>query len=169
MRSILGSIILTLAASTMLASEISLDTEEFVLPTRGSMPHDLLIDGNGVVWHTTRRRSVVGAFDPTTGKFEEFVRGDSAFGFHGLTADKNGDIWYSNPGFSNSIGKLNPLTGRKKTFAFNIAGAGWPEALVFDDSGNLWFTLANGNTVGATRSANRSLCVFQRRNQYTPP
>lgn len=65
---------------------------------------------------------------------------------HNLIVDPRG-VWYA--GNANGrIGLLDPETGAVRTFPMPDPAARDPHTLVFDDAGDIWFTVQNGGFVG---------------------
>jgi virginiamycin B lyase len=68
-------------------------------------------------------------------------------GPHGLTADKDGNIWYTG-NLNSRIGKLNPKTGELTEYSMPNPAARDPHTPIFDQKGTLWFTVQGANVVG---------------------
>ena len=78
---------------------------EWMVPTKGSHPHDPLAAADGTIWYTGQMASVLGRLNPRTGAFREYRTKTSDSGPHGLAADQEGDIWFTG-NFAGYIGKL---------------------------------------------------------------
>ena len=89
---------------------------------------------------------MLGRLDPETGRFKEYPLTPKA-GPHGLTADKDGNIWYT-ANFGSRVGKLNPKTGELTEYPMPNPAARDPHTPIFDQKGTLWFTVQGGNMVG---------------------
>jgi sugar lactone lactonase YvrE len=91
--------------------------------------------------------NVVGRVDPKTGQAKEYKLKTPHSGPHGITADAQGNIWYTgnNAGL---IGKLDPKSGEVTEYPLPDPNARDPHTLTFDRNGVLWFTVQQGNFVG---------------------
>jgi len=111
--------------------------KEWVVPTQGSAPHDIVVDGNGIVWYTAIGANKIGRFDPATEEFQEFSIPTQSSRPHGLVADESSNIWFTEQGAS-QIGKLDPATGEIEEFPTPTPNSG-PHTPIMGD-GVLWFT-----------------------------
>src|SRR6185503_17393296 len=68
-------------------------------------------------------------------------------GPHGLTSDKEGNIWFT-ANTKAYVGKLDPKTGQVTEYPMPDAAARDPHTPLFDPRGILWFTVQNANMVG---------------------
>jgi virginiamycin B lyase len=91
--------------------------------------------------------NTLGRLDPATGKIQEYHLKTADSGPHGLTADKEGNIWFT-ANYQGYIGRLNPQTGEVSEYPMLDPKARDPHSLVFDRKGILWFTVQTGNFVG---------------------
>ena len=91
--------------------------------------------------------NTLGRLDPGTGQFKEYVLKTSHTGPHGLTEDKDGNIWFTGNSAS-LIGKLDPKTGAVTEYRMPNPDAKDPHTLIFDRDGILWFTVQQANMVG---------------------
>ena len=128
--------------------------KEWVLPTRGTRPHDPAVAPDGAIWYTGQASDMLGRFDPATNRFKEYklstqksVTQPYGAGPHGLVADKQGSIWFTaqQGGY---VGKLDPKTGGVTKYQMPDPSAKDPHTPIFDQQGTLWFTLQNSDMVG---------------------
>ena len=70
---------------------------EYDLPRSGSLPHDAMVDEEGMVWYQDFHRPYLGMLDPRTGKAKEWempvLRPGFLPGTQGLQVDKGGTPW----------------------------------------------------------------------------
>ena len=129
------------------AGPVEVSINEWVVPTRGSHPHDPMYAPDGSAWYTGIQANLLGRFDPGTQKFSEFHLKTPDSGPHGLTPDKDGYVWFT----ANSkayIGKLDPKTGEVMEYPMPDPKARDPHTPLFAPNGNLYFTVQGGNMVG---------------------
>lgn len=119
--------------------------KEWDVPTPGSDPHDIVVDGNGIVWYTAIGANKIGRFDPATEQFREFDIPTPSSRPHGLVADGDGNIWFTEQGAS-KIGRLDPATGEIEEFPTPTPGSG-PHTPIMGDA-VLWFTEQNASKMG---------------------
>ena len=105
-------VIASLVAPTVSRAEVRIQT--YALPKGGGFPHDLAVDGEGIVWYTAQRDGKLGRLDPATGKVDLVPLGPNAAarGYVNLntaTFDKRGRIWFT--GQNGIYGRLDPKTG----------------------------------------------------------
>src|ERR1700688_745240 len=72
---------------------------EYDLPRKDAQPHDVVMDGDGVVWYSDFSHEMIGALDPATGKVADYelptLRPDEPKGSLDLELDPRGDLWLS--------------------------------------------------------------------------
>jgi streptogramin lyase len=72
---------------------------EYDLPRRPMMPHDVIVDGDGVAWFSMFDEQFLGRFDPRTLQYAEFAiptpRPDFPKGTLDLEVDPQGNLWLS--------------------------------------------------------------------------
>jgi virginiamycin B lyase len=73
---------------------------EYDLPRETISPHDVIIDGGGMVWYSSFGEQNLGRLDPKTGKVTEFPMEEHKPGFPtgslGLRSDPQGNLWLGN-------------------------------------------------------------------------
>src|SRR5450631_2267627 len=93
---------------------------EYDLPRETISPHDVIVDGGGMVWYSSFGEQNLGRLDPRTGKVTEFPIPEHKPGFPtgllGLRSDPQGNLWLGNM-YQATIAKFDPRT---ETFKF------WP-------------------------------------------
>ncbi len=117
--------------------------KEWMLPTKGSRPHDPLATPDGMIWWTGMFANKLGRLDPETGEMTEFELSRPRSGPHGLINDKAGHIWFT-ANSSTYVGELDPATGKITVYPLNEPAARGPHTPIFDQKGTLWFTLQSG-------------------------
>ncbi len=93
---------------------------EYDLPRETISPHDVIIDGSGIVWYSSFGEQNLGRLDPKTGKVTEFPMEEHKPGFPtgalALRSDPEGNLWLGNM-YQATIAKFDRKT---ETFKF------WP-------------------------------------------
>ncbi len=103
---------------------------EYDLPRRPLMPHDVIVDRDGIVWFSQFDEQFLGKFDPRTLKVTEFAIPVQRPGFPkgtlDLEVDPQGNLWLSHM-FQSGIVKFDKKTGKFQAFPL-------PAGVVNDDS-----------------------------------
>ena len=93
---------------------------EYDLPRETISPHDVIVDGSGMVWYSSFGEQNLGRLDPQTGKVTEFPIPEHKPGFPtgllGLRSDRDGNLWLGNM-YQATIAKFD-----RKSEAFKF----WP-------------------------------------------
>ena len=93
-------------------------------------------DRDGNVWTVVVNKDRIVKYLPESGVFEEIVLpGRETLPF-ALAVNQAGTVWYSTAG-TGKIGYVDPATGRPVEISADRILNG-PEAMLFDDEGNLW-------------------------------
>jgi streptogramin lyase len=70
---------------------------EYDLPRPTAMPHDVILDDQGMAWYSDFGHQYLGKLDPKTGKVTEFtvptLKADYPPGMLDIEIDKRGDLW----------------------------------------------------------------------------
>jgi virginiamycin B lyase len=70
---------------------------EYDLPRSVAMPHDVILDSDGMAWYTDFGHQFLGKLDPKSGKVTEYqvpmLKAEFPPGMLDLQLDKHGDIW----------------------------------------------------------------------------
>src|SRR3984885_13129838 len=86
---------------------------EYDLPRETISPHDVIVDGSGMVWYSSFGEQNLGRLDPKTGKVTEFPIEEHKPGFPtgllGLRSDRDGNLWLGNM-YQATIVKFAPST-----------------------------------------------------------
>ena len=92
---------------------------EYDLPRSGALPHDALVDRDGMVWYCDHGENILGRLDPKTGKVTEFptplLKPGFPRGCHFLEIDANQDLWIS-MGAQGAVAKIDRKTQEMKTW-----------------------------------------------------
>src|SRR6266849_1694217 len=92
---------------------------EYDLPRRPLMPHDVIVDRDGVVWFSQFDEQFLGKFDPKTLKHTEFAipvqRPEFPKGTLDLEVDPEGNLWLSHM-FQSGIVKFDKKTEKFQAF-----------------------------------------------------
>jgi virginiamycin B lyase len=103
--------------------------------------HTVRFDPGGNIWSTGFPLS---RMDPETGKFTDFW--DVASHTYGLEPDRDGNIWFTNPG-TGQIGRADWKTLKIKQWTVPTPG-GYERRLAFDSEGILWFGEYENGKIG---------------------
>src|SRR6266849_7010415 len=92
---------------------------EYELPRKPLMPHDVIVDGDGIVWFSQFDEQFLGRFDPATLQYTEFAipvqRPDYPKGTLDLEVDPHGNLWLSHM-FQSGIVKFDKKTEKFQAF-----------------------------------------------------
>jgi len=103
---------------------------EYELPRKPLMPHDVIVDRDGIVWFSQFDEQFLGRFDPKTRKYTEFPipvqRPDYPKGTLDLEVDPEGNLWLSHM-FQSGVVKFDKKTQTFQAFPL-------PAGLVNEDS-----------------------------------
>jgi virginiamycin B lyase len=106
----------------------------------GGSKHTVRVDRHGNVWATGYPLS---RFDPETGKFTDFPEAAHTYS---LEFDKDGNVWFSNPG-TGQIGKIDWQT-LKITQWTPPTKDGYERRIELDSKGIVWFVEYNTGKIG---------------------
>ncbi|HZF73786.1 MAG TPA: carboxypeptidase regulatory-like domain-containing protein [Gemmatimonadaceae bacterium] len=92
---------------------------EYDLPRKPLMPHDVIVDRDGIVWYSQFDQQFLGRFDPKTLMHAEFAipvqRPDFPKGTLDLEVDPEGNLWLSHM-FQSGIVKFDKKTEKFQAF-----------------------------------------------------
>jgi virginiamycin B lyase len=117
---------------------------EFPIPTPASVPFDVAIAADGMVWFTEFGADQIGRLNPATGAITEFPVGAGPNGPRGIAIGSDGKVWFTKR-FEHTVGFLDPATGA--VTAFPLAGSPGPEGIAAAPDGSFWFTQAAAGNV----------------------
>ncbi len=132
------------------AENVDPEIIEWRVPWSNTRPRDPYVDGEGRVWFVGQQGNYVAWLDPESGEFTRFNLLPGA-GPHNLIVDDS-YVWYAGNTDAH-IGRLNPVDGEITRFDMPDPAARDPHTLVFDQNGDIWFTVQNGNFVGKLSKA----------------
>ena len=93
---------------------------EYDLPRPDAMPHDAVVDSDGMVWYSDHREQYLGRLDPKTSQVVEFhipvLKPGFPTGFHFLQLDREGSIWLS-MGAQGGVAKIDRKTQKVQTWS----------------------------------------------------
>jgi beta-lactamase superfamily II metal-dependent hydrolase/sugar lactone lactonase YvrE len=131
--------------------------QEWVVPTPNSLPHDIVVDRNGVAWFTEINSNKIGMFDPETEKFLEFDIPTPSSRPHGLVPHEDGSIWFTQQAAS-KLGRLDPSTGEIEEYDTPTRNSG-PHTPIMGN-GVLWFTEQAASKIGRLDIATGTIDEF---------
>jgi len=92
---------------------------EYDLPRRPMLPHDVIIDADGIAWISLFDEDFLGRFDPRTLQYKEYpipvTRKDFPKGSLDLEVDPDGNLWLSRM-FQTGAAKFDKKTERVQSF-----------------------------------------------------
>ena len=108
----------------------------------GTVPGDAgvmlpALDQQGNVWFGEMFTNKLGRLNPQTGAITTWTAPNGRYNIMDTAVDAQGDIWYTEQA-ANYIGRFNATTEKFTQYPLGASAA--PQDLVFDTSGNLWFT-----------------------------
>jgi virginiamycin B lyase len=123
---------------------------EFDIPTPDSLPEGIAVDPSGEVWFDELASNGLGVLFPGNGTIREVTipSGPDGLGCGpvGVTPQGNGSYWIACE-FSNQLDEYVPSQGVLKQFDLPVPLSA-PLQILFDRSGNLWFTAADAGMLG---------------------
>jgi virginiamycin B lyase len=130
-----------LVAPAVVHAEVAI--QAYALPKGGGSPHDVAVDGAGIVWYTAQRDGKLGRLDPATGAVDLVPLGPGAAP-HGVIIGPDGAPWVTEGG-TNSIVRVDPKTREVKSWPLP-QGHGYANlnTATFDRQGRIWFTGQSG-------------------------
>jgi len=136
--------------------------KKYDVPTKGSMPTDLVIDADGKIWIAQLRNNYseegdrIAVFDPEKEVFTQYKLADKS-GPIGLALD-NENIWITQT-YAHSIGKFNRYDFSYKQFEPS-KGMVSPIGIAVDDKGTVWFAQHGASKVSSFGESNQTLFEF---------
>lgn len=150
--------LLILAACSVCPKESAGDTvdiREWLVPWEVSAEAAAYVDVNGRVWFAGADDDYIGNFSPDSATFSRYDLPGRTRPV-ALAVDANGHIVYASNN-RRHIGILDPATARIEEIAMPDRAAKALRAMIFDDSGDIWFTADEGNFVGRLLVASRRI------------
>jgi len=93
---------------------------EYDLPRQTIQPHDVILDSEGMVWHSSFGEQFIGKLDPATAEYTQFpvplLKPGSPTGNLGLKTDPDGNLWFGMT-FQGAMAKLDRKTGKIQTWS----------------------------------------------------
>ncbi len=93
---------------------------EYDLPRKTIMPHDVIVDKDGMVWYSDFGALFMGKMDPKTGKVTEYpipkIKEGFPVGTLDLEPDQEGNMWVAMM-YQGGIAKLDTKTGKVQTWS----------------------------------------------------
>jgi streptogramin lyase len=93
---------------------------EYDLPRKTIEPHDVIVDGDGMVWYSDFGALLLGRMDPKTGRVTEYpiplIKEGFPVGTLDLEADRDGNLWVGLM-YQGGVAKLERTTGKVQTWS----------------------------------------------------
>ncbi|TQV73563.1 cytochrome C [Exilibacterium tricleocarpae] len=141
----------TKRAPTLVAGEVSVEFDEWQVPTLGQRSRDPIEAADGAIWWAGQWGNLIGSIDPKSSAMKEYTLPKNAMP-HTVTTDTAGNIWYTG-NKNGTLGKLDPTTGKITEYKMPDPAARDPHSAIFDKLGTLWFTLQHSNMIGRLNPA----------------
>jgi streptogramin lyase len=123
---------------------------QYNVTTRDSSLEEIAVDKSGLVWFTELTPSQLGELIPSNGSIREYKLPPGPASFNcgpiGVTPSSSGVIWVTCE-FSNQIDEFFPANSSFLSFNLPVFYSA-PLDIVFDSTGNFWFTAADSNMIG---------------------
>lgn len=133
-------------AATPADGPLSVQFEEWKVPTLGQRSRDPVEAPDGGIWWVGQWLDILGRLDPETGEMEEFELPSGARP-HSVNIGPDGAAWYT--GNRNAtMGRFDPQTGEITEYPMPDEAARDPHTAEFAENGILWFTLQQSNMIG---------------------
>ena len=116
------------------------------MPRRGTVPHDMDVDSQGIFWYTDESRMFIGKLDPTTNEFTEYalpsVPDGDVPGARDIQMDRDDNPWFvmRTPGSATILTKFDRATEELTT----IEGTGG-QFLSLGPDGKIWVSTTRVN------------------------
>lgn len=101
----------------------------WTLPRKEAMPHDVVVDANGIVWYTDFGSAILGRLDPATGAIKEYevptLHANAPQGSLDIRFTADGAIWLSML-YQGGVARFDPRTEKFQTWSVpeaNTSGA----------------------------------------------
>jgi streptogramin lyase len=120
--------------------------QEFEVPTPGSYPAQIALDGQGAVWITEHEADKIARFDPQTTTWTEYDIPTLDSRPWGLAVDGAGDVWFAETE-TDQIGRLIVASGTISEYG-TLTDDSQPWDVAVADDGTVWFTERNADQIG---------------------
>jgi virginiamycin B lyase len=124
--------------------DVAPEITEWPVPWASTRPRDPFVDEVGRVWFVGQTGNYIAFLEPESGDFERFNLRPGAAPHNLIVGD---GVWYAGNGDAH-IGRMDRDSGEFTFFEMPDADAEDPHTLVFDQEGDIWFTVQRGNFVG---------------------
>jgi virginiamycin B lyase len=129
------------------------EIREWTVPWPSSRPRDPYVDDAGRVWFVGQVGNYAAYLVVESGEFRRFAL-PAGTGPHNLIVGDH--VWYAG-NLNAVIGRLDKESGEILEIDMPDPDAEDPHTLIFDASGDLWFTVQNGNFVGRLETLTREV------------
>ncbi|HET6604376.1 MAG TPA: hypothetical protein VFG21_09205 [Xanthomonadaceae bacterium] len=141
--------ILALLLAGQVAGADGVQITEHTVPWPDTRPRDPYVAPDGRVWFVGQTGNYLAVFDPRSEHFERFALPQGTRP-HTVVVGADGIAWVAGNG-NGTLVRYDPATAEFATFALPEQPELFrkdPHTLAFDDDGDLWFTLQQGNAIG---------------------
>ncbi len=145
-----GSIVLGGSGSLVRFDSIRKNFTSINIPTVGSFPMRLVVDGQNRVWFTEFLGNKIGVYDQAKNQLTEYPVPTNESGPADLTLGRNGDLWFTES-YAMSLGEFFPQNQSfiEYPIGYNTESQviGSPVGLAQDDQGNVWVADHGGSWI----------------------
>lgn len=125
---------------------------------KGSRPHDVAVDDEGIVWYTAQGSGELGRLDPKTGRVSEVSLGPGSSP-HGVIVGPDDSPWVTDSGL-NAVLRVDPSTSEITRYPMPAGRENVNvHTAAFDRAGTLWFT-GNAGVYGRVSPGDGRVEVF---------
>lgn len=141
-----GAIVAPVVADAQQMGAQDPEIREWTVPYAESRPRDPYVGPDGRVWFVGQRSHYAAYLDPETGEFGRIDMEDGT-GPHNLIVSGDGTVYYAGNRAAH-IGVIHPETGEIEKIMMPDPRAEDPHTLIWDENGDVWFTVQGGNLIG---------------------
>ena len=128
------------------SGQLAVTIDEWTVPTAGSSPLFVAVDGSDNVYFTERLVNKIARLDPLTNVITEWGVPTASFRIEGVAVDGSDNVYFTE-GSVNKIARLDPLTNVITEWTVPTANADTLGVAV-DSFDNVYFTESDGNKIG---------------------
>ena len=127
-------------------NNVTVEITEWTVPWEKTRPRDPYVDKQGRVWFVGQSGNYIAYLNPTSGEFKRYEI-EAGTHPHNLVIADDGMVWYTG-NRNGRLAKLDPATGKYTTYLMPDKAVEDPHTMIFDKTGNIWFTAQGANYVG---------------------
>jgi virginiamycin B lyase len=147
-------------------AQTTVEIQEWEVPYGGG-PRDPYVENSNSIWFVGQGGHYLGHFDLQSQEFSkvDLPRGT---GPHNTIVADDGTVWYTGNRVG-LIGNYDPETGEFIEIPMPDSAARDPHTMVFDEGGDIWFTVQGGNFIGKLEIATRNVTLLPSKTRGSLP